>query len=68
MNAIKALRTPEDRFAELPDYPYSPNYADDLPGYEGLRAHYVSMRGQETRVVHFYACTVSHTGPIFTAR
>ena len=39
--AIKALRTPEDRFSNLPGWPYAPRYLDDLPGYEGLRMHYV---------------------------
>jgi len=38
---IEALRTPDDRFENLPDWPYAPNYIDDLPGYEGLRVHYV---------------------------
>ncbi|MEM9382781.1 MAG: haloalkane dehalogenase [Planctomycetota bacterium] len=36
-----ALRTPDDRFATLPDYPFAPRYLDDLPGYEGLRGHYL---------------------------
>ncbi|UTW54594.1 haloalkane dehalogenase [Kordiimonas sp. SCSIO 12610] len=41
--AIKegVLRTDDDRFENLPDWPYLPNYIDDLPGYEGLRAHYI---------------------------
>jgi pimeloyl-ACP methyl ester carboxylesterase len=34
---IDALRTPEERFADLPDFPWAPRYIDDLPGYEGLR-------------------------------
>ena len=38
---INALRTPEDRFANLKDWPYAPHYVDSLPGYEGLRMHYV---------------------------
>jgi hypothetical protein len=38
---IEALRTPEERFAHLPDFAYPPQYVDDLPGYEGLRAAYV---------------------------
>jgi len=38
---IEALRTPDAYFAALPDYPWSPRYVDDLPGYEGLRAHYL---------------------------
>ena len=39
--AINALRTPDDRFENLPGWDYAPNYIDDLPGYEGLRMHYV---------------------------
>jgi haloalkane dehalogenase len=38
---IEALRTPEERFATLPGFPYAPRYVDDLPGYEGLRAAYI---------------------------
>ncbi len=34
---MEALRTPEARFAGLPDFPYLPGYIDDLSGYEGLR-------------------------------
>ncbi len=41
MTKIKALRTPDDRFADLPGWPYAPKYVEDLPGYEGLRMHYV---------------------------
>lgn len=32
-----ALRTPDDRFSDLPGFPWTPRYIDDLPGYEGLR-------------------------------
>ena len=39
--AIEALRTPDECFDNLPGWPYAPNYVDDLPGYEGLRMHYV---------------------------
>lgn len=35
------LRTPEERFANLDGWPYAPRYIDDLPGYEGMRLHYV---------------------------
>ena len=31
------LRTPDERFSNLPAFPYSPHYIDDLEGYEGLR-------------------------------
>jgi len=32
------LRTPDERFAQLPDYAYAPRYLDSTPG---LRMHYV---------------------------
>lgn len=38
---VATLRTPDERFLNLPDWPYSPHYVDDLAGYEGLRVHYV---------------------------
>ncbi|GAB4516510.1 MAG: haloalkane dehalogenase [Amphiplicatus sp.] len=40
---IKALRTPDERFSNLPGWPYQPRYVEDLPGYEGLRMHYVDV-------------------------
>ena len=33
------LRTPDDRFTDLPGFPYDPIYMDDLAGFEGLRLH-----------------------------
>jgi tRNA(adenine34) deaminase len=36
-----ALRTPEERFAALPDYPWRPHYVSDLPALGGLRMHYL---------------------------
>jgi pimeloyl-ACP methyl ester carboxylesterase len=38
---MTVLRTPEARFVDLPGYPFAPRYADDLPGYAGLRVHYL---------------------------
>ena len=35
------LRTPEERFAKLPGFEHEPRYVNDLPGYAGLRMHYV---------------------------
>jgi haloalkane dehalogenase len=34
---INALRTPEEAFADVPDFDFPVAYVDDLPGYEGLR-------------------------------
>ena len=36
-----ALRTPESRFADLPDYPWAPHYSSDLSSLAGLRLHYL---------------------------
>lgn len=38
---IEALRTPDERFRDLPGFDFAPRYVDDLPGYEGLRVHYL---------------------------
>jgi pimeloyl-ACP methyl ester carboxylesterase len=37
----RVLRTPDSAFAQLPGFPYPPRYLDALPGYAGLRMHYV---------------------------
>jgi tRNA(adenine34) deaminase len=36
-----ALRTPDDAFSNLPDYPWQANYVNDLPSLNGLRMHYL---------------------------
>jgi tRNA(adenine34) deaminase len=36
-----ALRTPDAAFANLPSYPWQPNYVTDLPALDGLRMHYL---------------------------
>lgn len=36
-----ALRTPEERFRDLPGYPWRPHYVSDLPSLAGLRMHYL---------------------------
>lgn len=38
---MQVLRTAEARFSALPDFPFSPNYIDDLPGVFGSRVHYI---------------------------
>lgn len=37
----KVLRTPDERFENLPGYDFTPHYVEDLPGFEGLRMHYL---------------------------
>ena len=36
-----ALRTPDDCFADIPDYPWQPHYLSNLPSLNGLRLHYL---------------------------
>lgn len=36
-----ALRTPDERFAALTDFPWTPHYVSDLPTLGGLRMHYI---------------------------
>ena len=38
---MQALRTPDERFAGLPNFPCAPRRLDDLRGFEGLRIHHV---------------------------
>jgi pimeloyl-ACP methyl ester carboxylesterase len=38
---MEALRTPDSRFTNLPDFDYPTRYVEDLPGSPGLRLAYV---------------------------
>lgn len=38
---IDAKRTPDERFAAIPDFDFPVRYVDDLPGYEGLRSAFI---------------------------
>ena len=51
---MEALRTPDEAFANLPDYGFNPNYVQDLPGYAGLRMHYLDegSSGQVALCLH----------------
>jgi pimeloyl-ACP methyl ester carboxylesterase len=41
---IEAVRTPDERFAALAGFDFEPHYLDALPGYRGLRVHYLDER------------------------
>ncbi|MCK5317734.1 MAG: haloalkane dehalogenase, partial [Anaerolineales bacterium] len=41
---MQILRTPEERFRDLPEYPFKPNYLD----IEGVRVHYIDEGDGET--------------------
>ena len=45
-----ALRTHEACFADLPDYPWQPNYINDLPSLNGLRLHYLDEGPKDAKV------------------
>ncbi len=49
---MKTVRTPEDRFADLPDYPFAPNYSE-VPDGEGgaLRVHYLDEGPSDGEIV-----------------
>jgi pimeloyl-ACP methyl ester carboxylesterase len=42
---MNILRTPEDRFTELPDFPFAPHYIE----LDGLRMHYVDEGPRDAR-------------------
>ena len=48
---IKKLRTADERFEKLPAYNFKPNYIEDLPGYEGLRIHYLDEGRKDSEEV-----------------
>jgi hypothetical protein len=50
----EVLRTPDDRFVNLPNYSFKPNYIEDLDGYEGLRMHYIDEGPKDAR--HIFLC------------
>ena len=38
---METVRTPDERFENLPNWAFAPKYVDDLDGYEGIRVAYV---------------------------
>jgi pimeloyl-ACP methyl ester carboxylesterase len=47
---MTALRTPDARFASLPGFPFAPHHIDPLPGFPGLRMHYVDEGARDAPV------------------
>ena len=45
---MRVYRTPDDRFADLPDWPYAPNYAEIT---DSLRVHYVDEGAPDAQPV-----------------
>lgn len=44
---MELLRTPDERFAGLPGFDFPSRYVDDLPGYEGIRVHFIDAGRDE---------------------
>jgi len=51
---MQTLRTPDERFLDLPGYSYTPRYVQDLPGFEGLRLHYLDEGKRDS--AHTFLC------------
>ena len=47
---MNILRTAEERFANLSGFDHEPRYLNDLPGYAGLRMHYVDEGPRDSEV------------------
>ncbi len=66
---MKVLRTPEERFEGLPDYPFAPHYLE----VDGLRIHYVDEGPPEAEIVLMmhgepsWSFLYRHMIPIFVA-
>lgn len=54
MTTLAPLRTPDDRFAELPGFPFAPHYVEDLPGFAGLRMHFLDEGPRDA--AHVFLC------------
>jgi haloalkane dehalogenase len=50
----EVLRTPEERFMDIPDFPYDPIYIEDLKGFEGLRMSYLDSGPKKAD--HIFLC------------
>lgn len=70
---MQALRTPDERFVGLPDFPYAPRWLDDLRGFEGLRIHRVDENPPGSEVTALclhgnpaWSYLYRHMLPVFT--
>ena len=51
---MEVLRTPESRFTDLPAFSFAPHYSDALPGYPGLRMHFIDEGPRDAG--HVFLC------------
>ena len=43
---MDVLRTPDERFSSLVDFPFTPHYISNLKNFDGLRLHYIDERSR----------------------
>jgi pimeloyl-ACP methyl ester carboxylesterase len=48
---MQCMRTHDNYFSDLPDYPWPPNYIDDLPSSVGVRVHYLDVGSHDADTV-----------------
>ncbi|KKE98886.1 haloalkane dehalogenase [Mycolicibacterium obuense] len=48
---MDVLRTPDQRFTDLPDFPFAPHYVDVGADADGLRVHYLDEGPRDAEVV-----------------
>jgi haloalkane dehalogenase len=46
---MEVLRTSDERFVDLPGYPFAPNYTENLRGFDGLRMHWIDEGPRDAR-------------------
>jgi len=51
---MNTLRTPEARFSDLPGFAFEPRYSETLPGFHGLRMHFIDEGPREAE--HTFLC------------
>ena len=71
---MEVLRTPDERFRDLPGFGWAPGYVDDLAGFEGLRVHHLDEGRADAAVTALclhgnpsWCYLYRHMLPVFTA-
>jgi len=71
---MEMLRTPDERFRDLPGFAWRPRYVDDLPGFSGMRVHFIDEGARDAAVTALclhgnpsWAYLYRHMLPVFGA-
>jgi pimeloyl-ACP methyl ester carboxylesterase len=70
---MEVLRTPDERFRDLPGFGWAPHYLDDLPAVDGARVHYIDEGPRDAAVTALclhgnpsWCYLYRHMLPVFT--